>query len=51
MKESKAKGRAYASQMPVERGSHFIKWLSSEQARGSHRRRSHGGAGSWPPKL
>jgi hypothetical protein len=26
--------------------SHFIKWLPSEQARGSRRRRSHGGAGS-----
>jgi hypothetical protein len=26
--------------------SHFIKWLSSEGARGSRRRCSHGGAGS-----
>jgi hypothetical protein len=26
--------------------SHFIKWLPSEEARGSRRRRSHGGAGS-----
>jgi hypothetical protein len=26
--------------------SHFIKWLQSERARGSCRRRSHGGASS-----
>jgi hypothetical protein len=26
---------------------HFIKWLPSEQARASRRRRSHGGADSW----
>jgi hypothetical protein len=44
--KSKEKRRAYASKMPVQRGSHFIKWLLSEGARGSRRGCSHGGAGS-----
>jgi hypothetical protein len=45
---SEAKGRAYASQMSVQGKKCFIKRLRQSRARGSRRRRDHGGAGSRP---
>jgi hypothetical protein len=46
MKGSEAKGRAYASQMPVQGGRRFIKRDRESGARGSRQGCSHGGAGS-----
>jgi hypothetical protein len=48
MKGSEAKGRAYASQMPVQGEKALYKAWSSERARGSRRGCSHRGAGSRP---
>jgi hypothetical protein len=48
MTGSEAKGRAYASQMPVQGERRFIKRDRQSRARGSRRGRSHGGAGSRP---
>jgi hypothetical protein len=47
MKGSKAKGRAYATKMPVQGGKGTYKVvIVRRKARGSYRGRSHGGAGS-----
>jgi hypothetical protein len=48
MKGSEAKGRAYASQMPVQGERRFIKRDRQSGARGSRQGRSHEGAGSRP---
>jgi hypothetical protein len=45
---SKAKGRAYASQMLVQGVRRFIKRDHQSGAKGSRRGRGHGGAGSRP---
>jgi hypothetical protein len=45
---SKAKGREYASQMPVTAKRYFIKRNRQSRARGSRQGRGHGGAGSRP---
>jgi hypothetical protein len=45
---SEAKGKAYASQMPVQGERRFIKRDRQSRARGSRRGRNHGGAGSRP---
>jgi hypothetical protein len=47
---SEAKGRAYASQMPIQGEMRFIKHDRQSRARGSRRGRGHGGAGSRPDR-
>jgi hypothetical protein len=48
MTGSEAKGRASASQMPVQGERRFIKCDCQSRARGSRQGRGHGGAGSRP---
>jgi hypothetical protein len=48
---SKAKGRAYASQMPVPGKRYFIKRNCQSRAKGSGQGRHRRGAGSWPNRY
>jgi hypothetical protein len=48
MTGSEAKGRAYASQIPVQGERRFIKRDRQSRVRRSRRGRGHGGAGSRP---
>jgi hypothetical protein len=48
---SEAKGRAYASQMPVPGKRYFIMQNYQSRAKGSRQGRGHGGAGSRPERY